>query len=984
MSAEKADKIDSRYRAMPFWAWNGELEEKELHRQIDIMKEMGFGGFFMHSRTGLSTEYLGEEWFRLINSCAVYASSVGMEAWIYDEDRWPSGSAGGFAAKKEKHRMRFISLYTDDSYLTTQEVERVLFRFAVKLDVNGRLVDYYKLKRNTSLKNGYTLNVFCEEKMKPSPNYNGYTYIDTMDINSTKAYIKLTHEKYKKYCGNLLGKEIKGVFTDEPHRGPLFNSFGIDNKNSRNMTPFTKKLFAYYRKRWGDDLSQKLPELFYKGAEEWSETSYRYVICLNDLFIDNFVKPYYSWCKKNNLLVTGHFLHEDALRMQTSMCGSLMRCYEYMDWPGIDILGETNACFWVPKQCASIARQLNKPMVLSELYGCTGWQMTFEQYKICTDWQIMFGVNMRCPHISWYTMKGQAKRDYPASILHQSAWYPHHTYLEDYFARLSQRLDEGEPVTDTLVINAIESMFGYVHKDWLHIFDYSDANIDRLEKLYEEQFFNLIGKHIDFDYADEDILARYGSVEKRGGKTYLKVGSAEYSQVLKGDFLHLRESTKILLDEFEREGGHIVGEVSKLDSSNCVTAPEKIAVSLKKTESGANVFLLNLDRESAVYGARVVLPDKYRDFYAVETNLSEDKVVGSFRPGEIVLDFEPGQEHFLTLTKSSPIIEYMPFYEKATMPSTMTYALSEPNVLVLDKAKYYINGELQNDGNAMPVLKIDRQLRDRYALVRRGGEMMQPWFEKIYNKNADDKLCDVKLQFTFSIKDMPQKNIKLALENFESAQVKLNGHVISGIVKNDWVDKCFDVIELDNANLLSGTNEITVEQAFCAKSDLESIYLLGSFGVNVPSEIIKLPERLFTYDITKQGLPYYSGAIKFFTGIKDKNVSIRFESINCSVLIAHGGEEKKYIAYAPYCADIALKNELVLECVFTRRNTFGPHHNVPYPDISYPPASFVTDGKNWTDEYVLETQGFRTELKHTTLTNINIEDKRVNIRQETG
>ena len=27
------------YRGKPFWSWNGKLEEEELKRQIDVMKE---------------------------------------------------------------------------------------------------------------------------------------------------------------------------------------------------------------------------------------------------------------------------------------------------------------------------------------------------------------------------------------------------------------------------------------------------------------------------------------------------------------------------------------------------------------------------------------------------------------------------------------------------------------------------------------------------------------------------------------------------------------------------------------------------------------------------------------------------------------------------------------------------------------------------------------------------------------------------------
>ena len=83
------------WRGKPFWSWNGELREDEVRRQINVMKEMGLGGYFMHSRAGLITEYLGEDWFDLINAGADEGEETGMEAWLYDEDRWPSGSAGG-------------------------------------------------------------------------------------------------------------------------------------------------------------------------------------------------------------------------------------------------------------------------------------------------------------------------------------------------------------------------------------------------------------------------------------------------------------------------------------------------------------------------------------------------------------------------------------------------------------------------------------------------------------------------------------------------------------------------------------------------------------------------------------------------------------------------------------------------------------------------------------------------------------------------
>ena len=89
----------SEYRGAPFWSWNTKLEKEELMRQIGCLKEMGMGGFHMHSRTGLATEYLSDEFMDLVKACTDRAEQEGMLAWLYDEDRWPSGFAGGLVTK---------------------------------------------------------------------------------------------------------------------------------------------------------------------------------------------------------------------------------------------------------------------------------------------------------------------------------------------------------------------------------------------------------------------------------------------------------------------------------------------------------------------------------------------------------------------------------------------------------------------------------------------------------------------------------------------------------------------------------------------------------------------------------------------------------------------------------------------------------------------------------------------------------------------
>ena len=104
----------SEYKGAPFWAWNCKLEEKELLWQIEQFKEMGFGGFHMHSRSGLDTEYLSEEFMNMVKACVKKAKEEKMFAYLYDEDRWPSGAAGGLATKNRKYAKRNLKLSVNE------------------------------------------------------------------------------------------------------------------------------------------------------------------------------------------------------------------------------------------------------------------------------------------------------------------------------------------------------------------------------------------------------------------------------------------------------------------------------------------------------------------------------------------------------------------------------------------------------------------------------------------------------------------------------------------------------------------------------------------------------------------------------------------------------------------------------------------------------------------------------------------------------
>ena len=75
----------------------------------------------------------------------------------------------------------------------------------------------------------------------------------------------------------------------------------------------------------------------------------------------------------------------------------------------------------------------------------------------------------------------------------------------------------------------------------------------------------------------------------------------------------------------------------------------------------------------------------------------------------------------------------------------------------------------------------------------------------------------------------------------------------------------------------------------------------------------------------------------------------------CILAIA-GGVETRIIAWQPYevdVTDLLTAGQLELHAVLTRRNTFGPLHQVPLRPVSYHPGSFTTEGDAFTDNYML-------------------------------
>ncbi len=84
------------YSSAPLWVWNDDLTESQILDTLRQFAAQNVRQAFVHPRPGLMTPYLSEKWFRLWKVALKEAERLDMNLWIYDENSYPSGFAGGF------------------------------------------------------------------------------------------------------------------------------------------------------------------------------------------------------------------------------------------------------------------------------------------------------------------------------------------------------------------------------------------------------------------------------------------------------------------------------------------------------------------------------------------------------------------------------------------------------------------------------------------------------------------------------------------------------------------------------------------------------------------------------------------------------------------------------------------------------------------------------------------------------------------------
>ncbi|KZO96298.1 hypothetical protein CALVIDRAFT_499135 [Calocera viscosa TUFC12733] len=1017
----------AEYRGSPFWSWNNKLEKQRLLRQLDVFQQMGMGGVHIHSRIGLDSEYLGPEFMDCLKASVEAVKEKDMLACLYDEDRWPSGWAGGLVLKDHPEYRSLHYLLTPWKYgeapegaigagrkTSTSPVRTELGQFLASFDISltkdGKLGSYRRLGRNEIGANTWHLYM---EPNPPSEFYNNNTYVDVLNKEAIQHFIKTTHEAFKHEVGEDFGATVPSIFTDEPQfQAKLGLKRALDKTDV--FGPWTRGFDVFFRSETGYDVLDRFPELIWDLPDDLpSRARYDYHNLISERFVDSFLDTISKWCRSHGILMAGHMLREATLNLQTQSLGEAMRCYRNMDIPGMDQLCDGRE-FTTAKQAQSVVRQNGLRGMVSEIYGVTNWDFTFEGHKGQGDWQAALGVTLRVHHLAWQSMAGESKRDYPAAIGYQSPWHEEYKLVEDHFSRLNTALTRGTPVCRVAVIHPIESY-------WLRYgpYDQCGEELAARDAVFIDLTNWLLLGHIDFDFISESLFPEQTQEDEICAE-YLPVGQCRYNVVIVPDLLTIRSTTLKRLCRFQNMGGKVIiaggtpryvdGKLVplKVDGfSDLIPGATTIQLSryhllkalhqfrdLNIHTSEDTIYRRRGDRTNTLlYQMRADGPDRY--LFICNTDRKEAcpttvAIKGSWHLQ--VLETQTGKtwpmisEHgdgwttfnywfdgcasvLLKLTKEevygSPERDQRPakrMFTDVDEVRLQSVTLSEPNVLLLDYAQWRINDEPWNPTEE--ILRIDNLVRSKLGLPFKSAGGRQPWMIKNEERQTQ---AIVSIKFSFeSDCDVPGI-VRLALEDAEAVKIKFDDQDVPSSVEGWWVDEDIQTIELPE--IRKGSHTLEVTYPFSIVTNIERVYVLGEFGVEVRGAralVVPLQLSKLTFgDYTHQGLPFYAGNLTYECTFNSQGggataiQATRFASPVLAVTL--DGNTAGHIAYEPHVITFegldAGEHELSITSYGNRANAFGPIHLPNGLTNWYGPNAWRTDYDWWSKEYNLMEMG---------------------------
>ncbi len=970
------------FSTAPLWVWNDDLTESQVRESLRGLKRQNVRQAFVHPRPGLMTPYLGDAWMQLWRAALDEAQRLDMNLWIYDENSYPSGFAGGHVPE--------VMPESRGRGLVLREVPK-------PPAWTDQLLGVYRLSGDgfenvtTDVREGKTppdgrYLVAEIARALQRPWFGGRTYVDLLHPGVMERFLDITLEPYRRAFGGQFGGRVPGVFTDEPELVP---AAGL---------PWTDDVPQRFEERWGYSLIDHLPGL-HARVGDWKRVRHNYFQLLNDLFVARWGKPYHDYCERYNLEFTGHYWEHEWPRC--THVPDNMAMYAWHQRPAIDTLmnqysEDPHAQFGnvrAVKELASVANQLGRRRTLCEAYGAGGWDLRFEDMKRIGDWLFVLGVNTLDEHLSYISIRGARKRDHPQSFSYHEPWWDAYHEVATYFTRLSAALSQGEEVNRVLVIEPTTTAWMYNSGDG------SDPDLEKLGESFQKFVTELARHQIEFDIGSEDLIARHGSV---AGGAFV-VGERAYATVvLPAMTENLNRQTFELLERYVNEKGVVLccgdppaladGRPSDRGSTlskqsgwrSCgesdlvvqLRARDPIATDAKlgrfeigmagddngilyhyrrRLDDGQLVFLVNTSIASPSAGHITCDRAAVEEWDPAAGRIEPYRAVSPATDGEhmtIAYDLPPCGSLLLHIGKANattllPASNPAPTKEQSSViaaSSTLEITRVGPNVLTLDYVDVTAGGETHRN---MYVLKAAEHVFRQHGLERNPWDRAVQFEDELIRRTFPDG-SGFEATYRFMIERRVPESLAIVIESADRYTITCNGQPVTPESGAWWLDKAFGCVPIASAARV-GENAVTIKASpMTMYHELESAYVIGDFALT-PKEsgfAIAPPTPLALGAWNEQGLPFYAVGVSYRQSLDVAQPAGRYVITlpawyGSVARVSVNGKPAGAIWHRPWQCDVTAAispgvNAIEVVVIGTLKNTLGPHHGDPQLGLAWP------------------------------------------------
>jgi len=1002
---EALARPDPRYLPTAFWFLNDRLAEAEIRRQMAGIAGAGFGGVFLHARMGRLTPYLSEPWFACVQAAIEEAALRGVRIWIYDEDNWPSGYAGGrVLALGDWTRQRYVRAEvlaaTPGEVVACSRIDGIIAAFATNGRGGGsrvleRLAEFADSELRPTHPATEAVLVFHRElhraRREFCPEEAAWGYVDVFDPRVTAAFIESTYEEYYRRFGAHFGSTVAGFFFDEPQ----YHELGLWGDRVARF-PWSEHFPEVYRNRFRRDLVDDLPLLLWE-IDDYREARASYYRLLSEEFAANFTARLADWCTAHGVQLTGHVILEEFPRQAVRCVGDPMAHYAAEHVPGIDHLGRDLdlRAYWssarvLCKQAQSAAHQLGKERILCETFAGATNYFGLPDQKWMGDWLMASGVNLLCYHALHYSLRGYRKRDYPPTLNFQQPWFRYSAVLAAHVARVSQASCMGARAVGVLLIHPLESFWA----------TQSDTNFtgedDELTDSFRTVSQALSQSGFDWDFGSESYLERWGRVD--GSR--LIVGRAAYAVVIVPPVCRLRDATIDLVGRFCRDGGRVLVIESAREPAGAGRSahswfPAAVSVGswsdarLRQRVAAETSRILPPQLQVLPEGAGAEGPcDGIGDLVFQERRLEEGRlyfVASSARtPRRVRCRFPcPGEP--LALDTLTGEVVPLPFHRDG--PGTVVdLELGGPCSALVEFVERGVSqvgvrrGEPDPDRREVrlvysehvqaPVTIHDHNalILDRADLVvgaRRHRGLFMP--EAAEAARAERPGTPFRLDFSFE-SSVAVASPAVAVERSAAHAIAVDGTPLDVVPRGWFVDAHLELVPL--SGMKAGRHSISIIGRI-GEHELEPIYLVGAFGVRVHGGVPRVtpqPVTLHAGSWTDQGLPFYAGRVTYHLSFNLPRLPDRGrldfprEGEKDPRHLRMNGIEVAPCIVPPFRVDVTRllrrgRNLVDVTVATHLRNFTGPHHAANEDEVDcFSPSDFFPRG-HCTPRYLLKPAG---------------------------